>query len=179
MGAYHALKRLLVDDVILPLAEMHEKKFCVLMEIEAGYKFTIRGLPDDTLIIKSDRFPTTKDVFFKSDHMECKRADYVLVSESEKIIMFFELKRSTKTASMNDVIAQLKGSKCVMDYCELISAAFLGEYRIFNGYTLKYYRLIAITSRKRPFKNQQHSNNSPEDARTITDKNISYGGLLV
>ena len=178
MGANRALRELLVNDAILQLTEKHGKMSCFLPEDKANYGFDLLGLPCDALIIKCDRFPTTKNVFFKSDNKECKRADFVLVSESEKVIMFFELKKSQKSAKANDIVAQLKGAKCVMDYCESISSSFLGEHCIFKDYIFKYYKGFVNTPQKYPFAKQKTSNNTPETARTLSGSSAWFGKLM-
>ena len=176
MGANRALRELLVNDAILQLTEKHGKMSCFLPEDKANYGFDLLGLPCDALIIKCDRFPTTKNVFFKSDNKECKRADFVLVSESEKVIMFFELKKSQKSAKATDIVAQLKGAKCVMDYCESLSSSFLDEHDIFEGYTFRYYR--GVITKKRAFADRSASNYTPETARTLSGSNTAFGWLL-
>ena len=178
MGANRALRTLLVDDVIVPLSNEHGKNHCYLVESEANYTLKVSHVPDDALVFKCDRFPNTGVVFFKGKNDECKCADYVLVSESEKVIMFFELKHSLKSVTFKKTIAQLKGAKCIMDYCASLSSSFLGEHDIFNGYAFKYYRGIQKSSRKRGFANNKPPNTSPETARTLPGRYSAFGWLL-
>ena len=178
MGANNALRMLLVDDVVVPLRNEYGKNYCYLSESEADYTFRISYVPDDALVIRCDRFPNTGEVFFKGQNDECKRADYVLVSESKKVIMFFELKRSSDSAPLKKVIAQLKGAKCVMDYCASLSSSFLREHDIFVGYTYKYYKAVYTASRKRAFADTKTSNTSPETARTLPGDYAAFDWLL-
>ena len=178
MGATHAMKALLVDAALLPLVRYQGKDACTLLEYDANYSFIIRDLPSDTLVIKYDRFPSTKDVFFKSEHSECKRADYILISESNKVVMYIELKHSNKSAASKDIVAQLKGAKCVVDYMQSIAMQFLGEPMIFADYTHLYYKGIIKAPRKRSFGRTELLNTSPEFPRTLAGSFASFGHLL-
>ena len=178
MGATQALKAILVDAAVLPIMPYQGKDACKLLEDDGNYSFMIRDLPSDTLVVKCDQFPSTKDVFFKSEHKECKRADYVLVSESNKVIMYFELKHSNKSASSKDIIAQLKGAKCVVDYIQSIAMQFLGEPTIFADYTHLYYKGIIKAPRKRSFSKTEILNTSPELPRTLAGSFAAFGHLL-
>jgi len=178
MGADKALRKILVDRALVPLTQEYGNNICTLSETESNYTFAIRNVPNDALIIKCDRFPTTGDKFFRGKNQECKRADYVLISESEKVIMFFELKRSNKSASAKDITAQLKGAKCIMDYCASISSAFLEEHDIFDGYIYKYYKGAYKSPQKRPFgKDNKPDNSTPETARILPGDSAAFGWL--
>ena len=178
MGAIDSLKKLIVDDAVVSLTQEYGKNKCVLTESQSDYSFTIHSLPDDVLIVKCDKFPTTKEVFFKSENMECKISDYVLVSESKQVIMFFELKRSNRSSSAKEIAAQLKGGKCVMDYCESIIDSFLGEREIFCGFRRKYYKGISMPSKKRPFRrNENLDNTTPENARMLLGSAVNFSYL--
>ena len=179
MSAVNALRKLLVDDVIVPLTkEDYDKWSCVLPEEQANYSYKIRSVPDDMLAFKSDKFPNTGRAFFSGKNNECMKADYVLVSDSEKIIMIFEL-MTTKAKTNEEVVAQLKGAKCILDYCASISSAFLNERNIFAGFTYRYYKIVFGMSEKRPFKQVKKSENStPESRRILPGHDTSFKGLL-
>ena len=110
--------------------------------------------------------------------MECKRADYVLVSESNQIVMYFELKNSNKSASYKEIVAQLKVARCVVDYMQSIATQFLNEPMIFKNYTHLYYKGIINTVRKRSFSKIDTNNISPEFPRTLTGSYAAFGHLL-
>ena len=174
MSVLNILRKLILDNVIL----VPEKNYsCKLPEPDSDYAFEIRNLPEDALIIKCDSFPKTAG-FFKSNYMECKKADYALISESKKVIMFFELKRSNYTTHKENV-AQLKGAKCVIDYCGLVAASFLDEHEIFDGFTDRYYIVIVNSSSKRSFKKRikPPDNRKPDDARKIYGNTMPFRGL--
>ena len=178
MGAGNALRSLISDNASVPLIISEGKCFCVLTEVESDYDFTVYNPPNDAIIIKCDKFPTTGNVFFKGKNKESKRADYVLVSESEKVLMFFELKRSKSSSSAKNVVAQLKGAKCIMDYCESISSSFLNENRIFLGFEHKYYKGYYTSPQKRSFERKEEPDNrTPETARILRGKDAQFSSL--
>ena len=65
MGATHALKALLVEAAMLPLITIRGRPACQLLEDNANYSFMIRNLPKDTIVIKSEQFPSLKDIFLR------------------------------------------------------------------------------------------------------------------
>ena len=178
MSAMNALKVLLVNHVMIDLAKEYGKSCCSLVEPEAGYCLTIRFVPEDAIVFKCDSFPNTGEVFFNGRSGECKRADYVLVSESEKVIMIFELQKSNRKTA-HEITAQLKGAKCIVDYCESISSEFLGMHDIFCGFTYRYYKSINTAPRKRAFgKEEKPANQTPETARIIPGSSIPFDFLM-
>ena len=178
MNTTDTLRALIADNAILPISQEHGKNICILSEPESNYEFKLRHLPMDSLIIKCDKFPNT-DVFFRSDNMECKRADYALVSESEKIIMFFELKRSTTSAKNVAIVAQLKGAACILEYCGLIAGSFLGVRDIFYKFDRRYYIVHRKSSVRRSFEEEKKlDNRTPENARKLGGPFTSFEYLL-
>ena len=178
MSAVNALKTILVDDVIVPLKKEYNKSCCILPEEQEEYSYKIRSVPDDLLAFKIDKFPNTGRAFFSGGNNECMKADYALVSDSEKIIMILELMKS-KIKTNKEVVAQLKGAKCILDYCASISSAFLGKSDIFAGYTYRYYKVVFGMSQKRPFNQGQKADNfTPESCRILPGRDTSFKGLL-
>ena len=174
MNTTDILRELLVDDVIVPI----ENNRCIMSEAGSDYTFSLNHLPKDSIIIKCDRFPNLGEKFFKGKNQECKRADYALISESKKVIMLFELKRSSKSSILKDNIAQLKGAKCVVAYCGLIVDSFFGKPKIFDGFVEKYYIIRYSPSEKREFAaSETMDNTSPEKAKIIHGKFRSFEGL--
>jgi len=173
MSTTDTLRILISDNAVIPIVQCLGRNACVLKESEFNYKFTLRDIPADSFIIRFDKFPDTSDVFFKSKNMECRKADYALVSESEKVIMFFELKRSSRSySSSKNPIAQLKGACCIMDYCEIIADSFLGVSKMFDEFTRRYYIIHCKSSSKRAFSVEDRVDNRvPENA-------MKYGGAF-
>jgi len=179
MGAYNALLKILADKIVISLSLNHGKYCCKLQETESDYSFELWDVPKDAIIIKCDKFPNTGEVFFKGKENECKRADYALVSESDKTIMIFELKRSNGSTETKNITAQLKGATCILNYCASISSFFLDEHGIFDGFIYKYYKGIHNLSQKRAFGDTAKIDNTkPDTARIIPGKYSSYKWLL-
>ena len=176
MSAVNALKKLLVDDVVVYPTKVGGNS-CILHE-EEKYSYKIRSVPNDSIAFKSDKFPNTKEVFFSGEKNECKRADYVLVSDSKRTVMIFELMQS-KIKTNEEVIAQLKGARCILDYCASISSAFLNEKDIFADYDYRYYKVVFGMSQKRSFSGWKKSDNStPESRRILPGRDTNFKDLL-
>jgi len=127
--------------IIFP--NVNDGKYSVILTEESHDNdgFKIDEIPEDSIIIKCDMFPNLKPesptLFFKGNKSMRRRADYALVSESKKMIMFFELKKDS--TNVKKIISQLKGAKCVIDYCEIIAEMFWEEKKIFGGFKCSYY----------------------------------------
>ncbi len=98
---------------------------------ERDSSVTICNLPPDTVVVHVDTY-FSNDRLFNGTRGECKRADFALISEMKKCILFVELKRTNDKE--HDIIKQLKGAQCFMSYCQVIgktfwnSAHFLADY---------------------------------------------------
>ena len=75
------------------------------------YSIKIKGIPDNSVVVKTDMFPSPEGIF-SCRRGECKRADYVIVtnSETDNFIVHVEMKKGEGNAG--EIIDQLKGSKC-------------------------------------------------------------------
>lgn len=144
------LMALIKNEAIVALKKNFDKFNCVLYELNSDYKFTIKNVPQDTIVIKADKFPAPLAIF-KGSKMECKRADFVIITEiPTKQIFYIELKRSKSPTSSEEMNAQLKGAKCVMEYCKAIGKEFWKVQDFLEGYETKYVKFFAQTLGKRP-----------------------------
>lgn len=163
------LNELLNPSVVIPLKKEYNKNYCILNEADSDYQLTIKHIPDDAIVIKCDKF-TSPNNFFKNSKMECKRADYAIVLINKKTILYIELKRSKKSATSAEIVAQLKGAKCIIKYCACILTQFWGENDLDN-YQDRYYKYINKNTNKRPSRESQPDDNyTPETARKIQKK---------
>ena len=94
-------------------------------------ELTVLNLPKDTLVIKADKFRSPDDVFF-GHNGECKRADYVIISEIYKCIIYIEMKRTSD--SLHNFVNQLKGAYCFIKYCREIGKAFWNKENFLDDY---------------------------------------------
>ena len=104
------------------------------------YEITIEGLPDACFILKAD-YGRCEATFNKAKGAR-RRADYIIITDDgqSKRILYIELKKSNnqkknKNASkeskiyaykevMQEVSEQLKGAKCLIEYCRAIGNVF-------------------------------------------------------
>lgn len=142
---------------------------------------TIKNVPRDLIAIKIDKY-FKNDCIFQGSHDECKRSDYVLVSEKEKKCMFFELKKSTKSCKKKYIEGQLKGSYCFIVYFKEICKIFLGRDCMQNFEEL-FFISTKLSSRKtttKPAKKgkvKQRTNISPDTAETLKESTIFFKKL--
>ncbi|MCC3507052.1 MAG: hypothetical protein JGK23_31010, partial [Microcoleus sp. PH2017_19_SFW_U_A] len=137
------LKEMIKESATVPLEEHKGKKQVILKEPPpADYSVTIDGMPDDAqvIVIKADAFPAPNKIFTSSKG-QCKRADFVIVADTptEKIIFCIEMKKN-KDQNKN-IIQQLTGAKCFVDYCQEIGKAFWNQQNFLEAYE---YRFVSI-----------------------------------
>ena len=94
-------------------------------------RVTINNVPDDAVCIKADCIDM-RQLFGDTDRGECKRADYLLFSESKKCILIIELKK-TKDAWSN-ICQQLHGASCLARYCGEVGKTFWRARDFLQGY---------------------------------------------
>lgn len=109
----------------------------------------ICGLPDKTIVIKVDAF-TSPDAVFAGSHDECKRADYVIISDADgkKVIIYIEMKATKKTKEA--IIRQLKGAQCFISYCREIGRSFWKEKNFLEGYRQRFVSIGHTSIPKKP-----------------------------
>lgn len=180
MNTNEILRELIADSAIIPIENEKGQSICNLPEEASDYTLKMWHLPKDAFVVKCDRFPDTGDVFFRGKNMECKKADYVIISESKNVIMFFELARSSDTKTEKESIAQLKGASCIIEYCGHIAASFFDSPDIFSGLERRYYIVRYSKSAKRTFEQLQTAGSwKPEDARKIGGTFVSFESLML
>ncbi len=132
---------MLSRDSKVPLQHAHDTSSVELKDEKSGATATIRGLPQDSIVIRADDFETPLTIFDGSKG-ECKRADFVIVSneDSRKWIVFIETRaRNSKTEA--HIRAQLKGAQCFIGYCRCIGRVFWESNAFLDGYE---YRFVSI-----------------------------------
>jgi hypothetical protein len=102
-----------------------------------SYSIKIKGLPKETLILKADEFPALLN-FFKGLQGECKRADYIILTniKNKKIAIFLELKSGNP--DNKDIINQLKGAFCLYKYLQKIGQIFWDYTDFLIDYEIKF-----------------------------------------
>lgn len=145
MSDFEILREMLTDNMFVPLTMTdYGKKRVVLTEKnQITYSLEICNLPEDTLIVKVDEFEINdlKDVFRKCGDNDkqgkgvCARADFAIITATseQKFIIFLEMK-SGNTSLEWEIIAQLRGAQCFIEYCKSIGKIFWEQPNFLGGY---------------------------------------------
>lgn len=132
-------------------------------------------IPDDALVIRADRFPAPSRVF-KEINKCCCRADFILISQSAKKVVFIELKCG-KRYKKQHVEAQLRGAACVIEYCQSILHWFLGVSNTLSEYERRFVCLVKEAKRE-PTAKKLEPNLKPEKARYLFRKTKAVFGSM-
>ena len=142
-----------------------------------GYYATIRNIPQDAIAIKVDKFPAPSE-FYRGGKGENKRADYIIISEQNKNILYIELKK--KKGKRSDIISQLKGATCVLSHCREVAKQYWGKDYFLDKYQQKYIVVYVEKIKKtriqakRPTSISNGSYNSPDNFLRIGSDTIWY-----
>ena len=136
MDDMEIVNQMIKPTALVDLEEEYGRSFVTLKEPqEPDSTAIIRNLPHDAMVIKVDMFKAPNDIFHGANG-ECKRADYVIISEEKKKIIYIELKR-TKDA-WSKIIKQLLGAQCFVRYCQEVGKAFWNEDNFLRGYDQRF-----------------------------------------
>ncbi len=177
MNDFTLLKELLNKDALVPIQDRQAKLKEKGRDGKSSYVVDLEDLPDDTLILISERFPQPNKVFdCTKKNGICKRADYVVVNEKEMI--FIELKRYK--GDNDNIKNQLRGAQCVMDYCVAIGERFFDcpefmEKAVENPH---FVCIMNIGQKQPSILTAQSPNNTPETMLELTGENFQYKQLL-
>lgn len=175
------LDKIIKDDAKVDLIGDSNKKKVILTETHCiDYSVTIKGIPDDSLVIKTDVFDAPKSLF-QGEKGECKRCDYVIISDTDKqkIILLIEMKADK--AIEKEVIQQLKGGKCLVKYCQQIGIEFWEERNFLSDYDYRFISLKKVNLAKKSTreKKQQKLHNSPENMLKIySPQTLQFNKLI-
>ena len=186
------LKQILDESMIIPIQEKqegtHTKYFVILGESQDNYAVTVKEMPrpDEVIVINVDKFRIPAHIF-NGDKGECKRADYVIIAntDSEKVILCIELKKGGKPT--NWIIQQLTGAKCFILYCQILVKHFWHKWDFLDEYEYRFvtFKKIPIDKKITRYRtNQQRSSateihNSPEKMLKISSLNSLRFGQLI
>jgi hypothetical protein len=122
----------------IPLSMHYSKYTLELLEPGVASSVIIRNVPADTVAIKADRF-SSPDHVFQGNKGECKRADFILISEEKRRIIFIEMKKTK--APFQEIVKQLKGASCFIAYCQHIGMNFWSQAKFLSNYE---HRFVSI-----------------------------------
>lgn len=109
---------------------------------------TIAYLPGDTVAVNVDKFEAAAYVF-NCDEGICKRADYALISETTKSILYVELK-SSSSFQHKDIVHQFVGAQCFVSYCKELARRFWQSPGFMDGYCERFVSIVSISSSQQP-----------------------------
>ena len=161
------LSEMLLDKVLTHLGSDHGKAIIKLQEDGSDNTIVIRKAPTDSLVIKADKFPAPTD-FFEGSKGENKRADFIVISETEKVILYIELKSGR--ASGKEIKQQLKGAACVLSYCKEAANQFWNEGNFLDDkkYVHRYIALVETDANKKPTHHDSKLHDSAESFMKIS-----------
>lgn len=178
------LKRMIQPEATVALESEYQKNIVKLTEVD-NYTVTIYGIPDDdeVIVIKVDTFsaPTT---IFQGSRGECKRADFAIIAdiiEKGKFIVFIEMKRGKKTSKEKEIIQQLKGAQCFVEYCQAIGKSFWEKRDFLDDYKYRFVSIKNITVNKKPTrsKSKDDIHDTPEKMLKISSPHhIQFNRLI-
>ncbi len=126
------LKELITDEALVAIEDgLYGNPQVTLTEPGPEYTVAINNIPEDSIVIKTDTFPAPKHIFNGSKG-ERKRADFVIIANTDvrQLIIFVELKKGKGVTK--EIIQQLKGSQCVVDYFRTIVDVFWEQADFLN-----------------------------------------------
>lgn len=149
------LSELINENVIIQHYQEYQKN-CVKLEEEGLPESTsiLRNLPHDAVVIKADQFPAPVK-FFKGDKDENKRADYIIISPSKKVVIYIELKSGKKHSSY--VENQLKGAACVFAYCKEVGHLFWNHSSFLEGYKHRFVGIVNASINLKPSRTKKNN----------------------
>ena len=174
MSDQDLLRSLLKDDVLASVEDASKNKKNVILQEPDGspYDLKIIAAPRATIAFKVDAFPAPCG-FFRGTRKERKRADYVVIAEdvNRSWIVYIEMKRGTD-GSKRDIVAKLRGARCVVAYCRAIGRDFWQQRRFLdaNSYEERFVSVRRIqTSNKEPsWPTTKPRNDRPETLWTFS-----------
>lgn len=181
------LKEMINKQATVQLKEQQDGKrlkySVTLTEPQHSYSVTIDRMPKDDKVIVIDvdtYFPAPK--IFTGSKGECKRADFVIVTNTgtEKIILCLEIKKTKDSPST--IIKQLTGAQCFVAYCKEIGKAFWHKHNFLDAYQYRFVSIGHLSISKKKTQSESSTNKNP-DSKEIHDcpnrmRKISCSGSL-
>ncbi len=150
-------------------------KPCIELKESDLYSITIQNVPEDAVAIKTDRFPDLGG-FFKcsGDIGQCKRADFVIITDDK--LIFIELCKGKKQEK--EVVQQLKGAQCVIEYCHNIGGKFYNHDSFLKNNIHYFVSVSKIGVSKKRSAPKPCQNNTPDNFLKINaPRNLQFKNL--
>ncbi len=163
------LEQMIKDTARIATMTRHGKVSVVLDEPQyPDSSVTITGLPSDAIVMKVDAFQSP-DAIFCGTKGECKRADYVIVTDSgtKKRIIYTEIKKTKD--SWEGIVKQLEGARCFMSYCQEIGKVFWNDKEFLKNYKSRFISIghTGIAKRRTRIERRSGRHDTPKKALKI------------
>jgi len=147
------LHKMIKDSAKVSVYEKNGKNQVKLTEPQhPNSSVTIYGLPANVIVIKVDAFKSP-DTVFEGSRGECKRADFVVVAETDhkEIILYIEMK--ARKGQPEEIKKQLEGAQCFVAYCREIGRVFWEQRDFLNSCVCRFVSIghTSISKRKTRF----------------------------
>ena len=121
--------------------------------------------------------------FFEGQKGECRRADFVIIAntETKRIILCIEMKAKSTTSTELKIIQQLKGVKCLISYCREIGQSFWNQQDFLNDYEYRFVSIRNISIPKKPTRISHKTgiHNCPEQMLKVNSPhNLQFRSLI-
>jgi hypothetical protein len=157
------LNRMIKDSAKIVLQDHYrDKKKVVLTEHgTTDSSLELHNVPADAIVIDVDANFSNSDLFANSAG-ECKRADYLIISQEKKLVLFIEMKKGPSPTS--DIIKQLIGSRCAFEYCQSIAREFFDEADFLVDYRLRFvaFKHVNLEKKKTKIDKSTATHDTPE-----------------
>ena len=142
MNDIEILQEMLTSDTQVELQPQPGKPSVQLTDSQGKTTVLVKGLPNDSIVIRAEKFGPHDDVL-KGSKGENKRADFVILSSenTKKWIVCIEIQGGNSKKRI-EVVQQLKGAQCFICYCKCLGSSFWKENNFLDGYK---YRFVSMT----------------------------------
>ncbi len=154
---------------------------CLTERNKPDSKVNIVGIPREALVIKVDNYWSPERIFsHDSRRGHCKRADFIIVVETERKrrILFIEMKSTSK--QHNAVEQQLRGAACFIEYCKAIANHFWNEPKFLSQFEPRFVSFSHTSIAKKPTRIDRNTlNNAPETMMKLQSAQRAHFDHLV
>lgn len=147
MSHTSVLARMLHPTSLISLEDQYGSKKVRLVENQTIDSYIeVHKIQADAFVVDLDRAFNNQRLF-QGNCGECKRADYLIISESAERVLFIEMKRSSAPAQ--HITHQLRGALCAFEYCQIIAREFFQENRFLTHYQKRFISIRHTGGEKR------------------------------
>lgn len=181
MNDIEILRDMIVLDAQVKLQQEYGKTSAKLTDRQAQTAVTIKGLPLDSIVIRSEEFKEPLTIFSGSKG-ERARSDFVIVSNkgTKKWIICIETQASQNKMAWK-VKNQLKGARCFMIHCKCIGGSFWESDKFLKDYQCRFVSIACVSVNKRPTRLKKHKaplHENPENFLKIFGNSHHFDKLV-